>query len=240
MRPAGFWRRSAAWSLDAVPVALAALALCRKRLPHAAADLAGTWNDLVEALAQRMAEAFVSGGAAIAPDPAALVGLARDWVRDPGLLQASGSLQSALMALAGPPLLAFVALFLAWCVGFERSAMQATPGKRALGLRVVDAGDGCGRITTGQALLRFLAGGLSWLSLNLGHLLAALPPEHAALHDRLSRTRVVLAAHAPARMPAWATAWLVLQAGLFVLAVGWASLATGAAMQAALERTLWG
>lgn len=238
MRPAGFWRRSAAWSIDAALVALPVLAVFATRLRAALATLLDTWGALVDAVAQRMAAAITATDVASAPDLGAVSGLVRGSMQDPALLAAAAELQSAIMAMAGPPLGVFLVVFLAWCVGFERSALQATPGKRALGLRVVDAHDG--RVRTGRALLRFLAGTLSWLSLNLGHLLAAVPPEHAALHDRLSRTKVVLAAHAPIRMPAWATAWLAMQAALFLLALTRVSLATGAAMQAALERALWG
>jgi uncharacterized RDD family membrane protein YckC len=239
MRAAGFWRRGAAWSLDATLVALPVLAAGWGPLADAASAVARRWDALVEALAQRMADAIHAGGPALASDPTVALGLARDWARDPGVLAAADALQSSIIALAAPPVLAFLALFFAWCVGFERSRMQATPGKRALALRVVDAAGG-GRITMGKALLRFFAGSLSWLSLNLGHLLAALPPDHAALHDRLSGTRVVLAAHAPARMPAWAIGWLVLLAGLSVLATAWVAWAASAALQATLARVLWG
>lgn len=238
MRPAGFWRRGAAWSIDAALVALPVLALSAGRLRVATTSLLDAWRALVDAVAQRMATAIIATDVASAPDFGALFGTVQGSMRDPALLAAAAELQAAILALAGPPLGAFIALFLAWCVGFERSVLQATPGKRALGLRVVDAEGG--RVRTGSALLRFLAGTLSWLSLNVGHLLAAVPPGHAALHDRLSRTKVVLAPYAPIRMPAWATAWLAIQALLFLLVLTRVSLATGAAMQAALERALWG
>jgi len=234
MRRAGFWRRSAAWSLDATLVALPVLVLCRNVLPAAFADLAGAWSALVDAVAQRMAAAIMATG----PDPAALLGLARDSMRDPALLAASAELQSALLALVGPPLAAFVALFFLWSTGFERSQLRATPGKRALGLRVVAVGGG--DPGTAAVLLRFAAGALSWLSLNIGHMLAAIPPAYAALHDRISRTRVVLASNAAERMPRWAAAWLMLLVATLLLATAWASVAMGAAMQAALDRALWG
>src|SRR5690606_12838978 len=123
---------------------------------------------------------------------------------DPALLAAAGALQSAVFALLSVALAAFVPLFLAWCVAFERSRWQATPGKRALGLRVV-AADGT-RAGLGAVVLRFVAGTLSWLTLNLGHLMAALPPQHAALHDHLSGTRVRLADDVREALPAWAVA----------------------------------
>lgn len=236
MRPAGFWRRSAAWSLDAIPAGLATLALCQERMRAAAAALATGLAQLVELLAQRMAGALA--GLDAAPGAAALLAMANAAVRDPGVLAAAAPVQAALLALALPPLLVFVPLFLAWCVGFERTALAATPGKRALGLRVValEGGDA----GTARLLLRFLAGTLSWLSLNLGHLMAAMPPACAALHDRLSRTRVVLAADAPARMPGWAQAWLGAVAAGLLFATAWAAAAMAAVMQAALDRALWG
>ncbi|GGJ95985.1 RDD family protein [Luteimonas terricola] len=238
MRPAGFWRRSAAWSLDAAVVALPVLALCGKRLQAAAATLVEAWSALVDAVAQRMAAAIMATDAVAAPDPGVLLGLVRGSMRDPALLAAAADLQSALLTLAGPPLGAFVAVFFAWCVAFERSALRATPGKRALGLRVAAAGGG--DPGAGAVLLRFVAGALSWLSLNVGHMLAAVPPDHAALHDRISRTRVVLAAGAAERMPRWAAAWLALQGVALLLATAWASAAMASAMQAALDRALRG
>lgn len=238
MRQAGFWRRGAAWSLDASLVALPVLALSWRTLQANAATLAGAWNTLVEVVAGRMAAAIMAAVPGATPDPGALLGVARASMRDPALLAASEALQSALLALAAPPLAAFVALFLLWCVGFERSRLRATPGKRALGLQVVSAGGG--HAATGALLLRFAAGALSWLSLNVGHALAAVPPDHAALHDRISRTRVVLAAGAAEGMPRWAAAWLVVQVVALLVATAWGSMALGAAMQAALDRALWG
>ena len=239
MRPAGFWRRAAAWSLDATLVALPVLALFADRLRAATARLVDAWSVLVDAVAQGMAAAIIATDVATAPGAGALSALVHGALRDPALLAASADLQAALLALAGPPLGAFVVLFFIWCVGFERSALRATPGKRALGMEVVDAVGG-GRIGLAGAAARFLAGALSWLVLNLGHALAAVPPEHAALHDRLSRTRVVLDADAGQRLPAWAAAWLLLLGALLLSATAWASLAMAATMQAAVDRALWG
>ncbi|MEN1971662.1 RDD family protein [Luteimonas sp. MJ204] len=240
MRPAGFWRRCAAWTLDAALVTLPVLLLCRGAMHRAAATFTQSWGALVDAVAQRMAAMILSPAtsASTAPGPGAMTSLARDSLRDPALLAAAADLQSALIGLLWLPMAVFVTLFLAWCVGFERSPLQATPGKRALGLRAVDLAGG--RIGTGVALARFLAGTLSWLSLNIGHLLAGLAPDHAALHDRLSRTRVVLAPGAPERMPPWATAWLIVQAVAWLIALAWAAQAMAVPMQAALDRALWG
>ena len=106
----------------------------------------------------------------------------------------------------------------------------------ALGLRVAAAD---GRVPgTGRLLLRFFAGSLSWLSLNIGHALAGFPP-YLALHDHASGTRV-LAAREGTRLPAWAWAWLALLGLAFAVAVGWGFLWLQATMQAAMQRALGG
>lgn len=214
MRPAGFWRRCAAWSLDACAAALPAFVLCRTALREAVAALDAACEALLHVLALRMFDAFDAIDAGRAP-----LAIALGWIRDPALREASAGVRAAVLAVLLPALLAFVPLFLVWCVGFERSRWQATPGKRALGLRVVAASGG--RAGTGAIVLRFLAGALSWLTLNLGHLMAALPPRYAALHDRLSGTRVRLAEDAPARTPRWAVVWLLLCAAAALAANVW-------------------
>lgn len=238
MRPAGFWRRCAAWSLDALPVGVASLTLAlalRRRSPGTGGDaLASAWASLVEALAHRVAAAVT--GAYGESGAGALYVLVRGALRDPVLLTAADAVQAALAALVIPPLIAFNALFLAWCVGFERSPLRATPGKRALGLRVATT-DGSAP-GTGRLLLRFLAGALSWLSLNLGHLLAALPPRHQALHDRIAGTRVLQDPASPARLPAWSIAWLGLQVVLSLAAGACLFLAAHQAVERAFNALL--
>ena len=91
-------------------------------------------------------------------------------------------------------------------------------------------------VAAGGALLRFLAAGLSWLTLNIGHALVAFKP-HLALHDHASGTRV-LAAHDRPPMPAWARAWLALLGLAFVAVLAWGFLALQAAMQAAMQQAL--
>jgi len=64
-----------------------------------------------------------------------------------------------------------------------------TLGMRAWRLRAVDAS---GRpLALAPAALRFLCGFLAWAPAALGVLWLYLDGEHLALHDRLSRTRVV-------------------------------------------------
>lgn len=238
MRPGGFWRRAAAWSLDALPAGAIALALCRTGLQAAAASTAAAWTTLAGSMAGHMAAVILASDIAAPPGPPELAAMLRGMLHDPALLAAADALHQALLSLAGPPLAAFVLVFMAWCVGFEASRAQATPGKRALGLRVVAVhGAAAG---TDALLLRFLAGTLSWLSLNIGHAMAAAPPRHAALHDRISRTRVVLDNRASKRLPAWAGLWLAALGLLSLLACVWLAASMTASLQAALERALWG
>jgi len=64
-----------------------------------------------------------------------------------------------------------------------------TLGMRAWRLRAVsDAGS---PLDTTSALLRFLCGFLAWPPAALGVLWLYLDPDHLAIHDRLSRTRIV-------------------------------------------------
>jgi uncharacterized RDD family membrane protein YckC len=69
------------------------------------------------------------------------------------------------------------------------SAHGATPGKMALGLRVIHA-DG-GPISPMLALARHFAEWLSAIILMIGYIMAAFDPEKRALHDRICNTRVV-------------------------------------------------
>ena len=73
-------------------------------------------------------------------------------------------------------------------IGFEASRWQATPGKRLLGLQVQS--EQGGRLELARTALRFFAGSLSWLSLNLGHALAGWRKDGRALHDLLAGARV--------------------------------------------------
>lgn len=67
---------------------------------------------------------------------------------------------------------------------------RGTPGKLALGLRVVDARTGKG-ITPGQAVVRYLGYFLSALPLGLGFIWAAWDPKKQTWHDKLAKTAVV-------------------------------------------------
>jgi uncharacterized RDD family membrane protein YckC len=64
-----------------------------------------------------------------------------------------------------------------------------TLGMRAWRLRAVS--DSGSRLGTRSAVLRFLCGFLAWPPAGLGVLWLYVDPERLALHDRLSRTRVL-------------------------------------------------
>jgi uncharacterized RDD family membrane protein YckC len=144
-------------------------------------------------------------------------------------------LSDAIAATVLQPLLLAAVLALAWFVAWEASPGQATPGKRVLGLRVCTLQGG--PVGIARAAGRHLAGTLSWLTLNIGHLLALAPPQYQALHDRIAGTRVVHM-QGGATLPKWAQAWLVLQVACGVIAAAWLFLATQAAMQRALDALL--
>ena len=84
-----------------------------------------------------------------------------------------------------------------------------------------------------RAGVRHVAGLLSWLTLNIGHLMAAVPPQKRALHDYVAGARVVNT-HEGARLPGWARAWIGAQVlALFVL-LCWLMLRYVAALEAGL------
>jgi hypothetical protein len=139
--------------------------------------------------------------------------------------------------MAWPALLAFAAIGLLYHVTFECSPWQASPGKRLLGLRATGRGnEGLG---IGRAVSRYLAGALSWITLNIGHLMATAAPDHLALHDRVSGTRVVSTHDAAPGFPAWAWLWL----GLLGLAgfglIAWLAGQASSVMRVALDHVLF-
>lgn len=73
---------------------------------------------------------------------------------------------------------------------FWTKAGGATPGKKLLGLKVVDASTG-DVIDRGAAWRRWLGMWCGLLALGYGFVRIASDPEHEALHDRWAKTRVV-------------------------------------------------
>lgn len=72
---------------------------------------------------------------------------------------------------------------------FFLAKFQATPGKLALGLKVVRA-DGA-RLATGRIIGRHFAEIVSYMILCIGYMMAGWDDEKRALHDRICDTRVI-------------------------------------------------
>lgn len=134
--------------------------------------------------------------------------------------------QSGSTALVWP-----IALLGAWLYFalFERSHLQATPGKLALGLRVTDGqGD---RIGFGRATGRYFGKLLSGAILDIGYMMAGWTARKQGLHDMMAGCLVVrrdglarlrsgepwpTGARAPG-MPGWAIALVVVAACCFLV-----------------------
>jgi uncharacterized RDD family membrane protein YckC len=67
--------------------------------------------------------------------------------------------------------------------------MAATPGKMALGLKVI-RGDGA-RVGAGRAMGRYFAKFLSGIILGIGYIIAGFDAQKRALHDMICDTRVI-------------------------------------------------
>ena len=228
-KPASLKQRYVAWSLDAACLLPLLFLLASSRVQHAMGSASAAIDSLQQAL-PRLMEGMLAN-----PQPS--MQMAQAWLADPVMADAVARLQSAVSDVLLTPLVLYALLALVWSVGFESSPWQATPGKRALGLVVLST-DGK-KITTGHALQRYLASSLSWLTLNFGHAMAALPPQHLALHDRISDTRVVHA-HGGANLPAWAWGWLILQGAAALAAFLWVFIHIQTAMDAAMRQLMGG
>lgn len=225
--PAGFWPRYAAWSFDALLIAIPTALLTAKKVALGAAACREQFGLLLAQSAQALGDTVFSG------QPPRVS--AEALLQDPGLRQALAATQAALLATALPPVLVFALLGGAYHIVSEASARKGSWGKRLNGLAVVDA---AGRpLKALHAAGRYVAGTASWATLNLGHLLAAWPPHHRALHDRLAGTRVV--ALRAGRLSKGARAWLWTQAVLAVVASAWLATRAAGMAQAALERSLY-
>ena len=222
--PAGFWRRYAAWSLDVAVVGAMSTLLTWSRLLAGWRETTAAMRQLSDLLGRALADALLQG-----TQPATL---AEGFLADPRIRAAAEAVQSALAHLVLPWLLCTCVLAALYFIGFETSPWQATPGKRALHLRVV-ASAGDARAALARIAVRHVAGVLSWLTLNLGHVLAAVPPHKRALHDYIAGARVVDDA-ADRPIPGWARAWLALQVAAGFLLPAWLLLRDVAAMQAGL------
>lgn len=89
----------------------------------------------------------------------------------------------------GLPYIGPLALYALYKAVFEASAAQATPGKRACDLIVVD--DQQQRISFRTSCIRCVVSWGSMLCLGFGHLVALFSPTKQTLHDMLADTYVV-------------------------------------------------
>lgn len=109
------------------------------------------------------------------------------------LLLAIGSGQDLMDANAEPTFgfsdILGVFIGVAYFAGFESSSWQATPGKRALGMIVVDTNGA--RISFGKAVGRYFAKILSGLILLIGYIMIAFTERKQGLHDLMLGTLVV-------------------------------------------------
>ena len=78
---------------------------------------------------------------------------------------------------------------IAYFAGLESSAWQATVGKKALGLTVIDASGR--RISFLRAVGRYFAKILSGIILAIGYIMVAFTQKKQGLHDMLASTLVV-------------------------------------------------
>ena len=222
---AGFWPRAVAWLIDAALIAVP-VGVATGLLGDGRGDaLASQWRGLGVTMGEAMMAAAVRGDAPLA--------MLQSWAAADGpLRRAITDFVASLYAAAWPVVALFALLaLLVWPLQ-EAGRHHATLGKRALGLRVETVA--CAPPGPARAYRRHVAGSLSWLTLNIGHLLAATAPRHQALHDRIARTYVVWHPGVDRRVPMWGW-WLlaiacVLPLVLAVMAAG----AMSAAMQAAL------
>ncbi|MDO4708940.1 MAG: RDD family protein [Pseudomonadota bacterium] len=220
---AGLWPRTAAWCVDALllgmPTALLSAALPVVR----DARLLQHWRALGEAMGWQMQRSIRQGDD--------FLGYMRDvWAAD-GLVRAHvENFHHALLQGLGIPLLIFILLGLLYWPLLESGRKHATLGKRWVGLQVRA---GHAPLGLGRAFKRHLAGGLSWLTLNIGHLLITTG-EHRALHDRIADTYVVWRPNATQRTPWWGRLLIAL-----VMALPWLlAVLAGAQLSAAMAASL--
>ena len=153
-------------------------------LPPGAAIHAGFWRRCAALIIDSFLIGIVTAIVQAAVGIGALGGILA------GRMDAGALLGSMFLFFA----LAFVAQWLYFAV-FESAAIQATPGKRAMGLKVVDLTGQ--RIGFGRASGRFFGKIISTMILDIGYMLAGWTERKQALHDMLAGTVVVFRAVRP-------------------------------------------
>jgi len=135
------------------------------------------------------------------------------WVAGTVYGQSAGSYDERIAEAIGN----VVGIIVWWLyyASLESSARQATLGKLALGIKVVDLQGG--RIAFGRATGRHFGKFISWLILMIGFLMAGFTAKKQALHDMMAGCLVVNRG-APG-MPAWAIVLNVVGAGVIPPAI---------------------
>lgn len=101
----------------------------------------------------------------------------------------SSSYDSTVNSLTCLSYLISLVITVLYFAGFESSQGQATPGKRAMSVIVVDK-DG-NRISFGKAFIRYLGKILSGLILGVGYFMIGFTEKKQGLHDMIAGTYVV-------------------------------------------------
>ena len=97
-------------------------------------------------------------------------------------------LLGVILGAAGRALSILVGL--GYSIYFEGSPAGQTPGKRAMGIRVVDFDSG-GSLGFGKAAIRYLGKIVSGIACLLGFLWILWDPQRQGWHDKIARTVVV-------------------------------------------------
>ena len=224
MSPAGFWRRYVAYSLDLTLIGGITTLLVWPRLGAGALETSHAMSRLSAQLTRTLADVMAQGASTTSTSSGLLT--------DPAIQAAADAVQSGITHMLLPWLLTYAVLAAMYHIGFERSRWRGSPGKHVLGLSVANARDDT-RPSMLQTSVRYVAGALSWLLLNLGHALAAVPPQKRALHDYVAGTHVL--SNNDSALPGWARAWLALQVIAGVVIPIWMLLRVVASLQTALD-----
>ena len=159
-----------------------------QRLSGGARHFGGFWMRFLAVIIDAI---IIGVASAIIRIPLALAigGVGLNLGRNPDPSEVMAALP-AFMSLVGLSFLIQMALSLTYEAYFL-TTKGATPGKMALGLKVIRA-DG-GPITVGLAIGRYFAKILSSLTFCIGFIIAGFDREKRSLHDHICSTRVIYA-----------------------------------------------
>ncbi|MHC9086480.1 RDD family protein [Luteimonas sp. RIT-PG2_3] len=186
---------------------------------------AGFWKRA----AALMIDAFIITAVNYALLIAAAVALSLDPMEafDPQIASTGGGLMMALGYLFYPVISAL------YYVTMESSSRQATLGKMAIGIKVVNRAGG--RMSRGNALGRWVSHLLCYFTLYIGYLVAAFTERKQGLHDMVAGTYVVdrwayTAQPELQRRELGVVAWVVLIIGFGLTALALLAIAVAIAL----------